>query len=318
MESRTPKCDNPDPKATDLYKGVDGKHAGKSSYFWISYEHEKAGKPIAAAACNAASNAKGAAYATLPLITAMGVQMMCEKSSGFISLAPLGLPVAIGGFFLDLGKAPICAAIASEEAVRAGILKVSSMVFEKSPTEMEVDRIFKSFLLRMRETATLLVALDLEKEDVLERRLRTGEIEDLVGLTLLHTAYASRHYDTGLVLASQKILTREDCPAQGLPLFDRIMELKKTIKDALNLADPNLHFVSDQQKRELEESRIVCQWIRAIVSGKPLAGVDRPGATDAQLTVVNKIIGQIAELKERAMIVLPEPAAEVVRQLPRP
>lgn len=242
----------------------------------------------------------------------MGIEMMLDKSNAQYALAPLGLPVAIGGIVIDTIKAPICIAIAAEEAARAGISKVLSLLFDGAPEENQSKRIFQSFILRMKQTAAILIALDLEDEKNLQTKLAAGNIEELVGLTLLHTAYASRHGLNELLLASGKSLSRNDCPKSGLHLYDTIMGLKQTIKDALILANPALQFASDTH---LEESRIVCQWIKAIKARLEITQNDRPDATDKQLAIVNVIISQIKELQQIGMNMLPESPKSVVRQM---
>lgn len=282
---------------------------------FFMWKKEKAEKPMADTASAAAQTAKDAAHASLPVITGVGIAMLGDKG-GYLPLAPLGVPVTVGGIVIDTVKAPFCLAVATEEAIRAGIMKLASLVFEGSPTEREIDRIFSSFLIRMRDTAAILVALELESSDVLNEKLMSGDIEDLVGLTLLHTAYASRNYDAGLLLANNKSLEREDCPPEGLMLFDTIMALKNSIRAALNVANKNDHAIGSDE-RELEESRIVCQWITTIKAGKTLSLNDVPEVSVDQIAVVNSIICQIENLKKLGMTLLPKPAEEVARAVPR-
>lgn len=291
-------------------------HVNTNGFFKLKKEKEE--KPIEQAAKDALENAQLAAYAILPLITASGVSLMMEKNGGFINLSALGLPLVIGGFVLDTLKAPFCIAIATEEAIRAGMIKLVSLVFEHSPTQLEIDRIFKSFLIRMKDTATLLIALGLEDADVLNRKLQSGDIEDLVGLTLLHTAYASRHYPDGLLLANNKTLERQNCPTLGLPLFDKIMALKQSIRFALHI-DYYFDYLSQEKKNEceLKESAIVCQWIKLIKNGTFLNASDHPDKSQDHLDIVNQLIKQIDALKHAGMNILPEAPKSVVRHMPK-
>lgn len=289
---------------------------GKSSTRFFSLKRDRPEKSIGKTADDAAHNAQAAAHMMLPVITAAGIEMLGDKG-GYIPLAPLGIPVTVGGFVLDIVKAPVCLTVATEEAIRAGIMKLASLVFEsQSPTQMQIDRLFKSFLIRMRDTATILVALDLEEVDVLNTKLQSGDIEDLVALTLLHTAYASRHYYGGLVLANDTILDRVDCPVEGLELFDRIMKLKSSIQSALKISHMNL-IAMGSEEHELKESRIVCEWIRLIKEGHHLYGKDHPDVNQKQLEIVNNIISQIDELKKTAMEALPKSPVDVASQVPR-
>lgn len=155
--------------------------------------------------------------------------------------------------------------------------------------------------MRLRETASLLVALGLEDKEVLNTKLRTGEIEDLIVLTLLHTAYASRRYKQGLLLANGNTLQREYCPANGLSLFDKVVDLKDTINQALKLA--NINSKLDAIEYQLEESKVVLQWIKLIKEGKPLIAADT-NATPDQLMIVNTIIEKINRLKLTATLQL--------------
>lgn len=296
----------------EFWKRTDKKKSHSPFFLW---KKEKAESPISDAAAAAAENAKGAAHATLPVITAVGIEMLRDRG-GYLPLAPLGIPVTVGGIVIDALKAPVCLAIATEEAIRAGITKLASLVFEGSPTERQVDRIFKSFLIRMRDTATILVALGLEDKSVLNTKLTNGDIEDLVGLTLLHTAYASRRYQGGLLLATNKALIREDCPPEGLQLFDKMMDLKVAIRTAIDNALQGEPLRMDDE-RELEESRLVCQWIELIHAGKPLHLEDEPDVNAEQMALINQIIEQIQDLKQQGMAVLPEEPEKVARQVPR-
>jgi hypothetical protein len=305
MDPRNPK-NNSASNAAELWKRTDKKTAQ-----FTLWNKEKQENKIGKSADNALQNAGGAAYTALPLITAAGVSLCTQGEIGFV----FGFPMAVGGIFLDAIKAPICLAIAGEEAVRGGTMKLASLVFEKQPTQAAIDRIFKSFLIRLRETATILVALGLEQTDALDTKLQSGDIEELVGLTLLHTAYASRHYHGGLLLATNKRLERNDCPAEGLTLFDEVMELKKLINQALVSA--NSPASRTDQQRDLEESRIVCQWMALVKAGVPLTTADKPDATAGQIAIVNKIMAQIDNLKLIGMSAMPESPRTAVSHMPK-
>lgn len=284
-----------------LWQKTDKKKSDRSVYLW---EKERASKPIKDNAETAARNAKMAAELTKPCFTGLGLLFM-TSTLPYLPISIFGVPMTIGGIMVDLVKAPVCLTVATEEAARAGVTKLASLLFEGDPIKAESERIFKSFLTRMKETAAILVALDLEKPDVLNQKLKSGDIEDLVALTLLHTAYASRDYEYGLLLASKKTLTRENCPEQGLPLFDKVIELKNLVKQALKGVTGNKYFRTDED-RQIEESKIVCQWIKDIAQGKALTASDRPNVSQAELNVINDIIKKIDILKVYAMEVMPE------------
>jgi hypothetical protein len=298
-----------------FWKQTDGQHPRTYTEEHITQEQSLGG-----AAAKAADNAKSAGSMALPTLTMAGIGMLTAPSSGgYDILRPLGLPLTIGGFVIDVVKAPVCLAVATEEGARAGITKLISLLFEKSGPQQALNNIFKSFLLRMRETATLLVALGLEDETALDQKLKSGDIEELVGLTLLHTAYASRRRHDGLLFANSKILTRKDCPEEGYELFDKVIALKESIKEALKLAGIQSFAATKEKEKEveLEESRVVCQWIKLIKAAAPVTEASMPGVTSAQAAIVNKILAQIQALKQLGMAMLPETPAQVVSHMPK-
>lgn len=302
---------NNEKTALELWNNTDKKN--KNSYLWKDLKQEQS---LAKKANKALSNAGNAAYATLPLCTWMGIQLLCTQGDYVDAIGPiLGVPCVIGGFVLDTIKAPIFMAVATEEVVRGGMTKLISLLFEKPPNQQVIDTIFTSFLIRMRETATLLIALNLEKSNFLDKRLKSGDIGELIGLTLLHTAYASRHYKDGILLASEIILKREHCPKEGLIIFDTIMELKDLINQGLKLSDHyDGHLYGEE--REMAESRIVCNWIKLIKEGKEITSLTRPDTTEAQRALVNKIIHKISELAQLGLRQLPEPET-ITRRMSR-
>lgn len=307
MDPRSPSVPR-SPNPNDFWELTDKKHPNS-----FLFRSEGPKKPIDESAKYAAANAAGASIATLPVISYTGIEIMRSGRGGFIDVRILGVPVLVGGIVLDTIKAPICLAVAAEEGIRAGILKMTSLLFERNPEKDEVERIMKSLMIRMHETALVLVALGLAGEDVLKKRLASGDIADFLGLTLLHTAFASRNNES-LVLASNKLLSRENCPVFGRALFDKIVAIRKLINDALQKVNPNLWQLRTEE-RQLAESRIVCDWIQAIYIGKDLTPTERPGATQAQLDVINKLIHEINEMKELAMQTLPVEAKEIGRQM---
>lgn len=311
MDSRK----SPTPNPVTFFNNTENKHRKKD----VLGKRVVQEQPIGGAADRAAANAAEAAYLALPLITKSGIDILTGPASGFIDFRPVGLPIAIGGIVIDTIKAPFALAVATEEGVRAGIGKLLSLIFDKSASEATINQIFRSFLIRMRETATVLIALGLEDKNILDQTLKSGDIEELVGLTLLHTAYASRYCNSGLFLANDKLLTRDNCPQEGLALFDKVMELKESIESAFDLAglSHRTALLQPKEKRLLEESRIVCDWLKLIKVGKQIAAEDKPGATVGQVSIVNKIISQIDELKQIGMATLPKDADYVASHMPR-
>lgn len=296
------------PNPNDLWELTDKKRP--ETYF---LKREQANKPIGDMAKTAEENAQMAAYGTLPVITMTGIEIMASKGGGFIDFSPLGFPIAVGGILIDSVKAPFTLLFAAEEGLRCGILKLSSLLLERDPQQAEVNRILDSFVVRMHETAAILIALQLAEKDILIKKLKSGDIEDLVGLTLLHTAFASRnHWD--LVLASNKYLSREDCPVFGRKLYDKIVDIRNMIKAAIANVSPNAYRLNTQE-RQLEESRIVCGWIKEIYAGKQLTATERPDASQAQLDVINKLITEIDAMKKLAMQTLPVEPQKIANRI---
>jgi hypothetical protein len=305
MESRTDTK-----QIRKLWEVIDKKNSAKSFY---SFNQEKPNKSLNDDAKGALKNAKEAAILSLPLITKAGIDIFTAPKGGYIDFSGVGLVIAVGGIVIDTIKAPFFLAAATEEATRAGITKVASLLFEGSPIHEQEKRIFKSFLIRFRETASLLISLGLEDKDVLNTKLANGDIEDLIALTLLHTAYASRRYKNGLVLANENVLQREFCPEHSLVLFDKVMDLKNTINEALKLA--NINSSLSEVERQLEESRIVLQWIKLIKEGKFIVIDDKKDATLDQIMVVNAIIEKINHLKLIAIAQLSDQSEQKIQQL---
>lgn len=252
-------------------------------------------------------NAKGLGFGALPVITYFGLQMLFDKNKGRFDLSALGLPIAVGGLILDPIKAPFFLIGTVEETIRAGFNKLLASVHKnKADNNSLIEPLFQSFLLRFKETATLLVILGVETGEDLQQKIEKGEIEELVGLTLLHTAYRSRHFEQGIVLASDQTLTRNHCPEIGKNLFDKIILLKKAINNALKLAHgDSLQFATESQKEEAD-AELVCQWLPLIKQNKLLNQADKLDATEAQIKAVNLIIGNLAEVRSKGMEILPE------------
>lgn len=305
MDPRSDQKPNP----IDLWKQTDKK--SPASFFLAP--RQKAENPLAKAACVAYTNAKAAAYVTLPVVAMSGITIMREGKNQVLDLRPVGFPIFVGGVLIDTVKAPITATVAVEEGIRAGVTKLLSLIFEKDPTVSQIDRIFQSFLIRMRQAEMVLEKLGLEEPGVMEKKLKSGDIEDLVGYTLLLTAYVSRNAYSGLMLANGTLLLRDDCPKEHLRLFDKINELKEAVKNALSLATINRY--SDKEQQELEESAIVCDWIRLIKAGKQIQANDKPEATTEQIAAANKVIALIDDLKKFAMKTLPESPSKVANHV---
>ncbi len=298
------------------------KTTNQSSHFFKPTEKEQENK-LSKMSADALENAEAFAIYTLPTITATGIAMLTldsKPSGAMINIGPmikaLGVPVTVGGIVLDVVKAPICLTVATEEAVRAGICKLASYVFDKRDVaEEDIEKIFKSFLMRMRQTATILEVLELEEKGVLTRKLESRDIEELVGLTLLHTAYASRDLKEGIRLSTGEILSKKDCPANGKSLFDKVTLLKNTIRQALHSEKVSDDILSEEKERA--DSQMVCKWIKFIKLGNSVKIKDMPGSNSHEVGLVNDIIHQIKHLKKLGMKMLPDSVESIERRMSR-
>lgn len=305
MESRTrPESPNPNP---EIFLALT-THANHSSFF----RQKQEAQPYQTAAANAASNARMSAFAILPVVTLAGIQMLTAKGDyvGPI-LNTIGIPFTVGGVVIDVVKAPFAAAFAAEETVRSGVLQLESLMFDKNVNDEQVKAIYASFLLRMQETANLIVGLGLESAEEMNAKITRGDVEDLIRLSLLYTAFHSRKSHTGLELASNKMLLAEDCPASGKELFNRIIQLKNTINQALG----SDHYRSDAEVK-LHQAETICRWIRQIHAGKPLTSDNAPYATDEQRRDVNSIITQLEDIKTCALAAMPATPEQAASSLP--
>jgi hypothetical protein len=306
MESRHPKSDY-------VYKKL-VKPQNRGAYFFREVKTEV--KPLEKSSNDALKNAKGFASSALPWVTAAGLVLLTEKehkSMGVVDLSGLkylGLPLAMGGAVIDVIKAPICLVVASEEAVRAGVCKLASYVFENGPGHDTVNQVFKSFLIRLQITASILVKLELEKEDILDRTLKSGQMEKLIGLTLLYSAYDSRHCSEkeGIVLATGEIFLEKHCPSDERykQLFKKTVELKNLIKEVL--ASLNL---GEGEQALREEANVICKWIRIIYRNKLLKEEEAPEYSSAEIAIINKIMDEIKNLARLGKDILPEPVSSV-------
>lgn len=262
-------------------------------------------------ASQALKNAKDAAINILPTITATGISAMMEKPSGgmFSGIGQgIGFVTAVAGLILDPLKAPFATMIAIEETARGGILKIKSLATEGFHPEQEhIKHIYLSFIDKMNTTANLLIDSGLENKEDLLNKIKTHQIEELIGLTILYSVYHSRNY-MGVLLSNEYTLIRSNCPELYLPLYDKFIGLKELIKSALHITDwqrdPNIA----ASKTDAEKAS---QWIAYIKSGKLLSPEENSQFSAKEIMVVNQIITQIKELRQAAEPVLSETEEKV-------
>lgn len=249
----------------------------------------------------------------------MAFEILTDSNVGgsYLSLdfRPLGALMLPGALLVDTLKAPICLVIATEEAIRGGITKIASLLFKSNPSQKAQNIIFKSFVKRIQQTAGILVALGLEDKQILSDKLKSGDIEELFGLSLLLTAYDSRHHYGPILLAKNTLLSRSDCPLDGLPLFESINTLSRTINEVLrSVLSANKNYRSTEET-EREEARIACEWIVDIRKGETIQPKKRPDANAKQVELINSIITQIVQLKKIGMTILTESTEELAQRI---
>lgn len=261
--------------------------------------------PLNERAKKAAEKAGVAALTALPVYTGMGLIMIIagqskEGGERVGIMRAMGVPVLIGGFLVDVVKWPFHLVYATAKAAEAGVTKIASAVMEGTPQYEFEQTMLNSFIIRLAETARLLDALDPEKTD-LEQKLQTGDINDLIGITLLHTAFDSRYYlGDVLKLSDGRALRREDCPPIGMDLFNTVIAAKNLINEALG-GNPQMH--NDELLRR--DSNIVARWLPLIRKGQPVQVQDVPGADANSIVTINKLIAMLEPLSRQAKAILP-------------
>lgn len=282
--------------ARKLYSLTDGRHT-----FYGGQEKPEA--VMDEAAKKALANCKEAFTISLPIFTLAGIQLLCsDRGSSF------GLPMVIGGIVVDIAKMPVLLTIGMEELIRAGICKLTSSVFESTPENEERKRIYDSFTQRFKDTACCLIAAGFETTDSLEAKIREEGIGELVGLSLLLSAYDSRHCYYEIKLASGKALSRYNCPKEGIPLYDKLLELNDLINRAFSLA--HLNDLAPEE-RNLREAEIALSWVPLIRKGTLITQEDQPETSKEVINLVNHMIEIIASFKDPSTLLLEEKEQEL-------
>jgi len=211
---------------------------------------------------NALDHAKGGAVASAPIVTGIGLAMMFSPGHDRFGISDviriLGFPVAVGGLVIDTVKLPFTATYSVGALFWAGILKFKSLFTRPNKDEQQTREIMESFAHRFANTMQLLVAMNLETpESIVDKfdKYQTGkssrEFAALCALTTLNTAYASRALlAPSILLANGKVLHRQNCPKQGLDIFESVLEIRNVLRQL------NLH-----RKNNREATPIVLQWV---------------------------------------------------------
>lgn len=261
-------------------------------------------------------NAKEAAKNMGPTVILSGVDMMRHPGQDFAApiVMSLGFFVAISGIILDPLKAPFAAVIATEEALHGSYIKIKSLITDgmhPDPEQNFIKKIYLSFIDKMNTTANLLIHSGLEKKEDLSNKIKSHDIQELIGLSILYSAYHSRTYP-GILLSNEYVLTRSNCPPVYQALFDKFMVLKDLINSALDISFPLRNPNKADSIRDAEKAS---QWIQYIKSGKLLVAEDNNQFTEHEISLINHIILQIAELKQSAKQVMPESEEKVTNRI---
>lgn len=261
-------------------------------------------------------NAKEAAKQMGPTVIMAGIDAMRlpQQNIADVIAKNLGFFIAVSGIILDPLKAPFAAMIATEEAVRGSLIQIKSLITDgihPDPEQNHLKKIYQSFIDKMNITANLLIGSGLEKKDDVSNKIKSHEIEELIGLTILFSAYHSRNYP-GVLLSSEYTLTRSNCPELYQPLFDKFMALKDLINSALGISFP---LRNPNKSDSLRDAAKACQWIQYIKSGKLLTAADNKKLSEHDITLVNNIISQIAELRQSAKQAMLESEEKVASRL---
>lgn len=188
-------------------------------------------------------NTKDLAWKTLPVVTAFGIEWATQKNMPFLSL--IGIPIAVGGIPIDILKFPFMAlgTIASlPKTAITGLMALSEKKFNAE--EAQTDKIMGSVKIRLANTCRLLIVMKLETEESIAKKIRANgrDLQVLISLTALNTAFASRFIaDDSILLANGNTLNLRNCPAEGIDILSYILEIKNTLRDL------KLHEMSDDE-----------------------------------------------------------------------
>lgn len=255
----------------------------------------------------ALENSKMAAIHIAPTVTVGGIAMMCESGGNSIARDIshiFGFFMAVAGLIIDPIKLPIATVVSLEEAIRGGVNGIASAIKEGNPDQQIIRKVYDSFIKKINATEKLMISLELETKDSITARNKSGNLEELIGLTLLYTAYHSR-YHTGILLSDDKILKRENCPEAYHSLFDKVIRLKQLIQTGLHITEDS----RPSPEKAVSDAEKVVGWIKYIREGKPLAG------DDFAHRIINNVIQEMQELRQLAMVSLPEKTERDVRRL---
>lgn len=287
----------------------------RSSATFFSPDTEKPELPYHDSAQSALDNAANAGKLALPTTSILGAMALFAKPNGDAAslIAPffkmMGFGMMVAGPVIDVVKLPVSLIVATEELLRSGILTALACIFEKNPDDQMRQKLSETFHLRLKHAIEVVHQFNLEPAEITEQKLQKGDVEDYVALALLDTCYESRHLVNvreGLILGNHKLLKRKYCPAEGLALFDKMIELSENISAGLELINPDRVKMSDLEERELADMKIVSSWLKVIKDGLPLDAAEYQEVEEGHIKQLNIIINLVAEIKEMAMPLLPK------------
>lgn len=190
---------------------------------------------------------KEAGFLTLPVLTGLGLTMLqslfSNNKSGMqggidTAIGMAGVPMTIGGFVIDVIKAPVTGSIAIGAFGYALLQKSLSWFTSTNTDENQINEITESFQQRFLSTIQILIALKIETEESITEKFEQLKNSNpngfmtLVAITILNSAYASRccGKDT-ILLANGNILHKKHCPQSGIEIFNMIVELRNFLCD---------------------------------------------------------------------------------------
>lgn len=306
-----PREEKKDDKKSDSYAVILAKTDSRKPLHEVKQQKPKT--KLKEGSKDALENSKTAATIALPMVTVGGFALMFSKEHGIAAdlFRIMGFFMAVSGPIIDAIKLPIGLVVSTEEAARGGILALGSAIREGNPEKQQINKVSQSFIQRMQETANLLVELKLEKREELVAKIQAKNFEELMGMTLLYTAYHSRYHKDGILLANEKVFTLEHCPEKYRPLLKSVNALKQSIRTGLRIDDSQS---APDAAKSLDDAKVIAPWLEYIKRGASLEG-SAHGLDDHAPKIVNQVIELIRELKQVAMVQLPEKTEKAMHKL---
>lgn len=206
-------------------------------------EFETIDSPLSIQTTNAGNNVKSGALWTLPIFTyGAGKMIAADDRGGYMSglenaLGILMFPWAVIG---DLAKAPIMATYTAANALRFAVVAPVNLFFGGRDTSKEEENLYQTMRYSMYAAIDGLKRLKLENDDSLAAMSKEGHLQPLMAMVCFLMAYNSLATDKNTLLLNETTLTKKTCPPKFLPFFERIIQIRDTMRSNLNLGSTNL------------------------------------------------------------------------------